>query len=108
MNAGMPQMQQNMMMQQPNQMPMGGQRPGGFPQQQQQQFNQGGMPGGQFGGQQQPSFAMPTPMQGGMPGGGYHGNQRGGAQGQNQYQGNQQYRAKPQMGGHQGMNTGGF
>ena len=43
-----------------------------------------------------------------MPGGGYHGNQRGGAQGQNQYQGNQQYRAKPQMGGHQGMNTGGF
>jgi len=91
-------------------MPMGGQRPGGFPQQQQQQFNQGGMPGGQFGGQQpnQQQFAMQMQMQGGMPGGGYHGNQRGGPQGQNQNHGNQQYRAKQHMGGHQGMNPGGF
>jgi hypothetical protein len=48
MNSGMPQMQQNMMMQ-PNQMPMGGQRPGpnngsggNF---QQNQSNQGGFVG---------------------------------------------------------------
>lgn len=48
MNSGMPQMQQNMMMQ-PNQMSMGGQQPrpnngngGNF---QQNQSNQGGFPG---------------------------------------------------------------